>query len=119
MTPSLRDRRLLEQAYAAFNARDIDGALATMRADVEWPNAMDGGSVHGQAGVREYWARQWQLIDPRADPVGFELDSDGHTIVRVHLVVRDLAGAVIRDQVVEHVYAIEDGLISSMVVRSG
>jgi SAM-dependent methyltransferase len=39
--------RLLENAYRAFNARAIDSALATMHADVEWPNGMEGGSVHG------------------------------------------------------------------------
>jgi hypothetical protein len=29
---------LLRQPYAAFNARDIDAALAAMHRDVEWPN---------------------------------------------------------------------------------
>jgi hypothetical protein len=36
------DRKLLEQAYAAFNARDVDAALATMDPDVIWPNGMEG-----------------------------------------------------------------------------
>jgi ketosteroid isomerase-like protein len=31
------NERLLRRAYEAFNARDIDGALATMHADVDWP----------------------------------------------------------------------------------
>jgi len=48
----------LKQAYAAFNARDMEGALSTMRVDVEWPNSMEGGTVHGRKGVREYWTRQ-------------------------------------------------------------
>ena len=117
-SPLLSDCRLLERAYSAFNARDIDGALATMRPDVDWPNAMDGGRVHGHEAVREYWMRQWRLIDPHVEPVGFELDPAGRTIVRVHQVVRDLGGAVLRDQLVEHVYAIEGGLITSMDVRS-
>jgi ketosteroid isomerase-like protein len=38
--PSIADQRLLRQAYVAFNARDIDAALATMHPDVEWPNGM-------------------------------------------------------------------------------
>jgi len=32
---------VLKEAYRAFNARDIDAALATMQADVEWPNGME------------------------------------------------------------------------------
>jgi ketosteroid isomerase-like protein len=45
--------RLLKKAYQAFNARDIDAALATMQPDVLWPNGMEGGTVHGRVGVRE------------------------------------------------------------------
>jgi ketosteroid isomerase-like protein len=40
----LSAQELLGRAYEAFNARDIDGVLATMRADVEWPNGMEGGT---------------------------------------------------------------------------
>src|SRR5579859_1541660 len=61
---------LLKKAYAAFNARDLDGALATMKPDVVWPNGMEGGVVHGHEGVRSYWTRQWGMIDPHVDPAG-------------------------------------------------
>ena len=47
------ERQLLERAYAAFNARDIEGALATMDADVVWPNGMEGSTVLGHRGVRD------------------------------------------------------------------
>ena len=53
------ERRMLEKAYAAFNARDIDSALDVMHADVDWPNGMETGNVHDHDGVREYWTRQW------------------------------------------------------------
>jgi len=52
--------QLLRRAYAAFNARDIDGALALMHADVDWPNGMEGGRVHGHREVGEYWRRQFE-----------------------------------------------------------
>ena len=55
---------LLTEAYEAFNARDIGRALAAMHAEVDWPNGMEGGYVHGHAAVRDYWTRQWRLIDP-------------------------------------------------------
>jgi len=108
---------LLEQAYAAFNARDLDGALATMTPGVEWPNGMEGGTVHGHDGVRAYWTRQWAMINPRVDPVSFTDEPDGRIAVGVHQVVRDLAGAVLFDRMVEHVYSLRDGLISSMEIR--
>ena len=46
---------LLRRAYAAFNARDLEGALSTMHVDVKWPNGMEGGTVYGHDGVRQYW----------------------------------------------------------------
>ena len=109
--------RLLQKAYAAFNARDIDGALATMTPDVIWPNGMEGGTVHGHAGVRAYWTRQWGMIDPHVEPVKFIEDESGSIIVDVHQVVRDLAGKLLLDRMVQHVYTLRDGLIQSMDIR--
>jgi ketosteroid isomerase-like protein len=108
---------LLKQAYAAFNARDMEGALSTMRADVEWPNGMEGGTVHGHEGVREYWRRQWGMINPHVDPVSFAIDSAGNVVVGVHQVVRDLSGKVLQDRMVQHLYQLKDGLIQSMTIR--
>jgi hypothetical protein len=109
---------LLRKAYAAFNARDIDSALATMQPDVAWPNGMEGGMVHGHAGVREYWTRQWGLIDPQVEAVTFDLDEAGRVVVGVHQVVRNLSGESLLDRMVEHVYTIEDGLIRTMEIRN-
>lgn len=117
MTNAQSATELLKKAYATFNARDIDGALATMKPDVAWPNGMEGGTVHGHEGVRAYWTRQWGMIDPHVDPVSFKIDSDGRIVVSVHQVVRDLSGKVLMDRMVEHVYTLEDGLIRSMDIR--
>src|SRR5579863_396077 len=117
VTATKMDTELLKKAYAAFNARDIDGALATMKPDVEWPNGMEGGTVHGHEGVRAYWTRQWGMIDPHVEPVGFKVDSERRIVVTVHQVIRDLSGKVLMDRMVEHVYSLKDGLISSMEIR--
>src|SRR5579859_7200889 len=113
----LPSTELLQKAYAAFNARDIDAALATMKTDVEWPNGMEGGTVHGHEGVRAYWTRQWGMINPHVDPVSFELDRSGDVVVGVHQVVRDLSGKVLLDRMVRHVYSLNDGLIQRMTIR--
>lgn len=51
-----------------------------------------------------------------SSPVGFTRNAGGTTAVRVHQVVRDLAGEVAPDTFVEHVYRFEDGLIARMDV---
>jgi len=108
---------LLKRAYSAFNARDLDGALATMNPDVIWPNGLEGGVVHGHDGVRSYWTRQWGIMHPQVDPVSFREDESERIAVRVHQVVRDLSGKVLLDRMVEHVYTLKDGLIQSMDIH--
>jgi hypothetical protein len=112
-------RDLLIAAYTSFNVRDLEQVLRTMHDDVDWPNGMEGGRVHGHRGVRDYWVRQWSLLDPHVEPLSFETDETGRTVVDVRQVVRDLDGKELVDQMVQHVYSIEDGLIRSMEIRGG
>jgi ketosteroid isomerase-like protein len=109
--------QLLHRAYAAFNARDIDGALAMMHANVDWPNGMDGGRVHGHREVREYWRRQFDLIDSRVEPQRIEQQPNGQVVVMVRQVVRDRTGNVISEDTVEHWYVISEGLIERMDIH--
>jgi hypothetical protein len=106
----------LRAAYTAFNARDIDAALALMTADVTWPKAFKGGFVRGPEEIRAYWTEQWSEIDPHVEPVAFHPEDAGQVLVDVHQVVRDLAGAVLADEHVGHRFTIEHGLIQSMEV---
>ena len=108
---------LLRTVYAAFNARDIDAVLAAMTDDVDWPNAWEGGRVHGHDAVRDYWTRQWAQIDPRVEPVDIAARPDGRVAVEVDQVVRDLAGEVVASGRVVHVYELRDGLIARMDVE--
>ena len=107
---------LLRAAYAAFNARDIDAALALMTPDVVWPKAFKGGFVRGPEEVRAYWTEQWSEINGHVEPVSFHREDSGHILVDVHQVVRDLAGTVLSDQHVGHRYTIEHGLIQTMEI---
>jgi ketosteroid isomerase-like protein len=112
------DRELLVSAYKHFNARDIDGVLNLMHRDVDWPNLMENCRARGHAEVRDYWTRQWAILDPHVEPTNFTPESDGRTTVHVHQVVRDLTGKVLVDSMVQHVYLVQDGLIRSMEVRN-
>ncbi|WP_353068179.1 nuclear transport factor 2 family protein [Tunturibacter empetritectus] len=111
------DRELLVSAYKHFNARDIDAVLNLMHSDVDWPNLMENCRAHGHAEVRDYWTRQWAILDPHVEPTGFTPESDSRTTVHVHQVVRDLNGKVLVDTMVQHVYHVQDGLIRSMHIR--
>lgn len=109
---------LLRAAYAGFNERDIDAALATMTPDVAWPRAFKGGFVQGPEAVRAYWTEQWSEINPRVEPVALHSGEDGCILVEVHQVVCDLAGAVMADEYVGHRFTLDQGLIQKMEVCS-
>ncbi|HEY9639827.1 MAG TPA: hypothetical protein V6C57_05050 [Coleofasciculaceae cyanobacterium] len=78
---------------------------------------MEGGHVHGHEAVRAYWTRQWSIVDPHVEPQAFQLDEHQRIVVDVHQVVRDLAGTLIVDQRVQHLYTFADDLIKRMDIR--
>jgi len=97
-----REEDLIKRVYAGFNSRDMDGVLAALHADVIWANGIDGGHVHGRDGVRSYWTRQWQAIDPHVEPFEMSLNA-----VSKHLKVLEGAGLVERErQGREHLIAV-------------
>jgi hypothetical protein len=112
----LTDQEILIEAYKAFNARDIDAVLAYMHPDVDWPNGMDGGRVHRHEGVRNYWTRQWGLIDSHVEPTKFHLEN-GRTVVEVRQVIRSLDGDILSDKIVQRIYQMREGLITRMDIR--
>jgi hypothetical protein len=105
---------LISHAYAAFNQRNIDTALALMSEDVSWPKASEGGRVVGKEEIRAYWTRQWQEFDPHVEPLEMIDSERNKTRVRVHQLVKSLAGDVLSDSEVWHIFTIENGLIHRM-----
>ncbi len=105
---------IIRQAYAAFNRRDIDGALALMTEDVTWPKASEGGKIVGREEIRAYWTRQWAEFDPQVEPVAMTEEDGGSIRVQVHQLVKSLAGEVLSDSQVFHVFTLSGGLIAAM-----
>jgi hypothetical protein len=105
---------LLKKSYYAFNKRDIDKALSTMHKEVTWSYNTEGGCACGHDEVRSYWMRQWEFIDPDFEPMNIIIKENGHIVADVRHVVRDLDQNLISDEIVQHAYLIEDGLIKNM-----
>jgi ketosteroid isomerase-like protein len=113
------DVNTLERIYERFNERDIDGVLAALTDDVAWANGMDGGHVHGREAVRAYWTRQWAMISPHVEPVGFKRTADGTIVAEVRQSIRDLEGRPLegqthglKDKTVGHVFRFEGGKVA-------
>jgi hypothetical protein len=107
-------KTIIQQAYAAFNQRDIDGALALMTEDVSWPKASEGGKVIGKEEIRAYWTRQWAEFDPHVEPLEITEEDGDKARVRVHQLVKSLQGELLADSDVVHVFTMNNGLIAAM-----
>jgi ketosteroid isomerase-like protein len=121
-----REIALLESLYARFNARDIDGVLVALDEDVAWANGMDGGHVQGHAAVRDYWTRQWSIVSPHVEPLGFERRADGAIAVEVRQSVFDLDGKPLAgqthgltDKTVKHVFRLRGGRVVRFDIEDG
>jgi len=101
---------LVRELYRLFNAREIDAVLSMLSLDVLWANGMEGGHIHGREAVRDYWTRQWQMINPSVEPQDIA-DTPNGSLVTAHQVIRDLDGQVLADQIVMHQFELKDGLI--------
>ena len=108
---------LIAKAYDAFNARDIDEVFTVMQPDVHWPNGWEGGYVEGYEQVRDYWTRQWAVLNPVVIPVSFTQKEDGRIETEVKQTVKDMQGNLVFDGMVKHIYTIIHGLISSMEIE--
>ena len=62
--------------------------------------------------------KQICVIDPHVEPTGFSAGPNGEVVVRIHQTVRDLAGGLLADKMVGHVFKIEDGLIRRFDIRT-
>jgi ketosteroid isomerase-like protein len=111
------DEDILRAAYRAFNARDLEAAIALMHPDVDWPNAWEGGRVVGREAVSGYWRRQFEATSSKVEPQGFAAEPDGAITVEIHQVVHDAhSGDLLSASQVRHRYRIENGLITHMDV---
>jgi hypothetical protein len=68
-----------------------------MSDSVDWPKASEGGRACGKDAIRAYWTRQWAEYDPHVEPLEMMVEDAGVTDVRLHQIVKSLAGDVLFD----------------------
>ena len=99
--------QLLLEAYAAYSRQDVDGLLALVSEDVDWPDGVN--RLRGRAAVRAYWLDQWTRTRTHDHPVAFTRRPDGRIAVRVSQVVRTLDGALTSTGSFDHLHLVIDG----------
>lgn len=104
-----------QELYRNFNARNIELVISKMTDDVKWANGMEGGYVYGHGGVKDYWTRQFLIINSNVTPL--EIVQDGDVVkVKVHQVVHDLKGTLLADEFVYHHFRLQGNRISGFEI---
>lgn len=108
---------LIQQAYAAFNGRDIPALLAMLHPQVRWAKTQQGDYLTGPDEVLQHWQRLWQEIDVHDEPTAIRELPDGRLEVTVHQVIKDKQGNLISEGPLKVLYAFQAGLIQQMDVE--
>lgn len=108
---------ILRTAYAAFNRRDVDGALAMLAPDVEWPDMMLGRVLHGTDAVRAYWTQQFATISSQVEPAAFHPCGE-RVLIEVEQRVRRLDTGGDESSRVGHLYTFRGERVARMEVHA-
>jgi hypothetical protein len=109
-------QEFIPNLYNAFNRRDIEAVLAMMAEDVKWANGMEGGFVYGRDNVREYWRRQFEVINPQLEILNIKSDADNRAVVTIHQIVKNLSGNLLAEKNVKQIFTFENGLIKTFEI---
>lgn len=113
------ERSLLARAYEAFNAGDPAALGATLHADVQWPDSLEGGVLNGRAAVVDYFARQFDLMQLDARQVTVREEPPARIVLDIQYAVRSREGQLWSDTRAVLAYDFADGLILRMTVLEG
>lgn len=113
MTEAQQRELLLVDAYRAFNARDVGGALNVLHTDVDWANGRTGGRVHGHQALRRYWLEQWADVSPAVVPLQFT--HDGNTVTAdVAQAVFSHDGTMLQENATRHQFTFDGWRVTRM-----
>ena len=107
----------LRDAYAAFNRGDMNAAVASLDADIEWIEPQEfpgGGSYRGRERARHYLAQSraaWAEVS--SEPERF-IPAGNRIVVFVHARVRAHGSDVWQDVRLADVYRFRDGKFVQM-----
>src|SRR5205085_11683407 len=91
--------------------------LTSVTDDVAWANGMEGGHVHGRESIREYWTQQWSVIVPHVEPLNITEGPEGSMVVEVHQIVHDLAGKLLLDEKIGHIFQIKESRVARFDIQ--
>ena len=113
-------RALLDEAYDAFNAKDLSRLRPLFHDEVSWPNTLDDGEDPvGKEAVMGYFARIFATILPNIQIIQVTDESADTLAVEAQYSVESPDGRVWTDTRAVLNYHFRDGLLSGMTIVRG
>jgi ketosteroid isomerase-like protein len=110
----------IRRGMEAFNRRDFDAALASLRDDVTWERYFSRAEtttpvVRGKAQLRAAWESQVEALDLRVEPDEFIPVGDDKVVVSMRMVAHGSASEISLTETVTWVWTFgADGLGASV-----
>ena len=108
--------QLLRHLYEAFNKREMETILLFLHPAVQWANGLEGGFVYGHSALRRYWTKRFDIYRLHSEPLSFDQDDQGRTVVALRQIVSDLEGNVLKDRTIHHRFTITHGFIHRLEI---
>ena len=112
----LPQERLIRECYAAFNAGRYDKLPVYFAPDVDWPNMLEGTTLHGPAAVVDYWHQLRNVHHHTYEVKHFRHPSPDQVIVSLVRTIYSPTGEMISQGLIHHVLEFRNGLLSKMHV---
>jgi ketosteroid isomerase-like protein len=113
-------RALLEEAFKAFNARDLAAVRATLHPDVVWPDTLDSGpSFVGREATMAQFAHIFATIVPNIHLIRVLSETSDALSVEAQYSVESPDGHVWTDTRATLTYHFKDGLLVGMTIVGG
>ena len=119
MTPE-ENIDLIRKGIEAFNSRDFDSVLASLREDVTWERFLsraetDSPVVRGKDELREVWESQVQAVDIRMEAEEVISAGENKVVAPTRMVARGSGSEITLTATVTWVYTFDaSGLIASV-----
>lgn len=111
---------VLEEAYRAFNVRDLAGIRAILHPDVLWPNTLEGGPLFvGREAALGQFARIFATIVPNIELIRVLEETADTLRVESQYSVESPDGHVWTDTRATLTYHFRDGLLSGLTIVGG
>jgi ketosteroid isomerase-like protein len=120
MDPDLE--RFVRDAYAAFVAGDFEALRQVMDPEAKYvnpPEAIEGGTRHGEAELMAMWRDQHDLFDLESVEINELREAPAGVLTFVRFRGRGRAGGVPVDVQQYHVIALRDGRVASIAWFTG